>query len=137
MLFRSHPLPVFLPPHGGDLPLCLMTAPSRHALNSTFYERDELRARQGGMALRMNPADANARGLGDGAEVIAYNELGEVRFILRVDEGVPAGVVVAAGVWWREFAPGERTVNALTSQRLTDQGEGSTFYDNRVEVRPA
>jgi hypothetical protein len=46
-------------------------------------------------------------------------------------------VVVAAGVWWREFAPGERTVNALTSQRLTDQGEGSTFYDNRVEVRPA
>jgi hypothetical protein len=25
-------------------------------------------------------------------------------------------------------------VNALTSQRLTDAGAGSTFYDNRVEV---
>lgn len=134
---QPHPLPVFLPPHGGDLPLCLMTAPSRHALNSTFYERDELRARQGGMSLRMNPADAAARDLGDGAEVIAYNELGEVRFVLKVDGAVPSGLVVAAGVWWREFAPGERTVNALTSQRLTDQGEGSTFYDNRVEVRPA
>jgi hypothetical protein len=27
-------------------------------------------------------------------------------------------------------------VNALTSQRLTDEGAGSTFYDNRVDVRP-
>ena len=48
---------------------------------------------------------------------------------------VPAGVVVAEGIWWLEFAPGIRSVNALTSQRLTDQGEGSTFYDNRVDVR--
>ncbi|MDX9709171.1 MAG: molybdopterin oxidoreductase family protein [Trichloromonas sp.] len=134
---QPRPLPVFLPPHGGDLPLCLMTAPSRHALNSTFYERDELRARQGGMLLRMNPAGAAARGLLDEAEVVAYNELGEVSFVLKIDGAVPPGLVVAAGVWWREFAPGERTVNALTSQRLTDQGEGSTFCDNRVEVRPS
>jgi hypothetical protein len=33
--------------------------------------------------------------------------------------------------------PGKRNVNALTSQRLTDQAGGSTFYDNRVEVRAA
>jgi hypothetical protein len=44
-------------------------------------------------------------------------------------------VVVAEGVWWLAFAPGQRTVNALTSQRLTDQGAGSTFYDNGVDVR--
>jgi hypothetical protein len=30
-----------------------------------------------------------------------------------------------------------RNVNALTSQRLTDEGGGSTFYDNRVDVRAA
>jgi hypothetical protein len=40
-------------------------------------------------------------------------------------------------VWWRVFAPGDRTVNALTSQRLTDLGGGSTFYDNKVDVRAA
>jgi hypothetical protein len=28
-------------------------------------------------------------------------------------------------------------VNALTSQRLTDEAGGSTFYDNRVDVRAA
>ena len=33
------------------------------------------------------------------------------------------------------FVGRARSVNALTSQRLTDQGEGSTFYDNTVDVR--
>ena len=89
------------------------------------------------MRLRMGPADAAARGLADRQPVVAWNTLGEVRFQLEVSAQVPPGLVVAEGVWWREFAQGERTVNALTSQRLTDQGGGSTFYDNRVDVRPA
>jgi anaerobic selenocysteine-containing dehydrogenase len=66
--------------------------------------------------------------------VLARNDLGEVRFLLGVTGRVPPGLVVAEGVWWTRFAPGDRTVNALTSQRLTDQGGGSTFYDNRVDV---
>ena len=65
----------------------------------------------------------------------AFNDLGAVAFTLKVTERVPPGLAVAEGVWWRRFAPGDRTVNALTSQRLTDRGGGSTFYDNRVDVR--
>jgi anaerobic selenocysteine-containing dehydrogenase len=134
---QPSPLPVFLPPHGGDLPLNLLTAPSLYALNSSFYEQDELRRRQQAMYLKMSAADADVRGLSDGTPVIVANQLGEVCFILQVSDQVPAGVVVAEGVWWLEFAPGRRSVNALTSQRLTDQGGGSTFYDNRVDVRRA
>jgi len=88
------------------------------------------------MFLQMNPADAEAKGLKEGQRVIAFNQLGEVSFILRVIPGVPRGVVVAEGVWWLEHCPGSRCVNALTSQKLTDQGGGSTFYDNTVDVRP-
>jgi anaerobic selenocysteine-containing dehydrogenase len=69
--------------------------------------------------------------------VLAWNEHGEVRFLLEPTDRVPPGLVVAEGVWWAVHAPGDRTVNALTSQRLTDLGGGSTFYDNRVDVRPA
>jgi anaerobic selenocysteine-containing dehydrogenase len=134
---QPRPLPVFTPPYGGELSLSLMTAPSLYALNSSFYERDDLRQKQQAMCLKMNAADAAARDLTDGAEVIAANEHGQVSFILQVSDRVPTGVVVAEGVWWIEFAPGKRSVNALTSQRLTDQGAGSTFYDNRVEVRKA
>jgi anaerobic selenocysteine-containing dehydrogenase len=87
------------------------------------------------MALRLAPAEAAARGLVDGQRVVAWNDRGEVVFALRVDPRVPAGVAVAEGVWWIAHAPGDRNVNALTSQRLTDMGAGSTFYDNRIDVR--
>ncbi|AJE04904.1 molybdopterin oxidoreductase family protein [Geobacter pickeringii] len=134
---EPEPLPRFLPAHeeGGTLPLMLMTAPTPYALNASFYEQEELREKQGGMCLMVNPAEAAARGLADGQRVVAFNVRGEVAFILRVTGGVPAGVAVAEGVWWSAHAPGDRTVNALTSQRLTDRGNGSTFYDTRIDIR--
>jgi anaerobic selenocysteine-containing dehydrogenase len=112
-----------------------VTAPALHTLNSTFMDRAELRERNGGMTLKLAPADASARGLADGQRVVAWNDLGEVAFVLRVTDRVPAGVAVAEGVWWIAHAPGPRNVNALTSQALTDLGAGSTFYDNRIDVR--
>lgn len=135
----EEPLPRFLPTHAEDdrLPLRLVTAPALHTLNSTFQERPELRARAGGMILKLGPVEAAARGLVDGQSVIAANELGEATFTLRVRDGVPPGVAVAEGVFWLAHVPGRRNVNALTSQRLTDRAAGSTFYDNRVEVRAA
>lgn len=131
------PLPCYLPTYEeeGALPFRLMTAPNPYALNATFYEQEDLRDKQGGMRLQMNPEDASAKGLLDGERVVAFNDLGEVTFFLSVTDKVPAGVVVAEGVWWLAYAPGSRSVNALTSQRLTDMGGGSTFYDNRVDVR--
>ena len=134
---EASPLPRYFPRHAekDGLSFSLMTAPSLYGLNSSFSERDSLRAKRKGMRLLMNTHDAAGRNFQDGAPVLAYNPLGEVQFILAITPKVPRGVVVAEGVWWLEFAPGQRTVNALTSQRLTDQGGGSTFYDNRVEVR--
>ena len=136
---EAQPLPCFLPPHEhqGRFPLKLMTGVTPFALNGSFYERDDLREKQQEMSLKLNPGDAAARGIGDGQAVLAANDQGEVLFIARVTPKVPAGVVVTEGVWWLEFAPGDRSVNALTSQRLTDRGNGSTFYDHGVEVRPA
>jgi anaerobic selenocysteine-containing dehydrogenase len=123
---------------GPPLPLRLMTAPQLHGLNSTFVqEREELRARAGPMALLASPEDADARGLADGQLVEAWNERGAAAFTLRVTRGVPPGVVVAPGLRRLADAPRGVGVNALTSQRLSDEGAGSTFYDNAVELRPA
>jgi anaerobic selenocysteine-containing dehydrogenase len=133
---ESRPLPGYLPPYGGDYPFRLMTAPSLYALNSSFRERKDLLKKEKAMFLQMNPADAEAIRLKEGQRVITFNQLGEVAFILRITPNVPSGVVVAEGLWWLEHCPGSRSVNALTSQRLTDQAEGSTFYDNTVDVRP-
>ena len=133
---ESYPLPCYLPPYEGDYPFRLMTGPSLYALNSSFRERDDLRKKEKTIFLQMNPVDAEAKGMREGEPVIAFNQLGEAFFTLHITSKVPPGVAVAEGVWWLNHCPGPRSVNALTSQRLTDQGGGSTFYDNTVDVRP-
>ncbi|MGZ3515412.1 MAG: molybdopterin oxidoreductase family protein, partial [Thermodesulfobacteriota bacterium] len=130
-----HPLPCYLSPYEGDFPFRLMTAPSLYCLNSSFREREDLRKKEKAMFLQMNPVDAGVKGMIEGDSVIAFNQLGEVPFILHVTPKIPSRVVVAEGIWWLNHCPGPRSVNALTSQRLTDQGGGSTFYDNTVDVR--
>jgi anaerobic selenocysteine-containing dehydrogenase len=136
---EPEPLPRPLPAYAdaGGPALRLVTAPALYTLNSTFMERPELRERNGGMTLKLAPAEAQARGLVDGQRVDAWNGLGRATFVLRVTDGVPPGLAVAEGVWWLAHAPGGRNVNALTSQRLTDRGAGSTYNDNRVDVGPA
>jgi anaerobic selenocysteine-containing dehydrogenase len=105
------------------------------ALNSSFYEQEPLRQKQDGMTLLMNPLDGATRRLNDGDQVAAYNNHGEVSFTLELTGRVPAGTVVTEGVWWSSLIGGKPGVNALTSQRLTDGGRGSTLYDVTVEVR--
>ncbi len=136
---EAEPLPRPLPTHAekDGFPLRLQPAVTPFALNSSFYEQDDLRSKQKCMELLMNRVDAEARGLADGQTVAACNDRGKVRFTLQVTERVPVGTVVTEGVWWREFIPGDRGVNALTSQRLTDGGRGSTLYDVTVEVGEA
>ena len=132
---ETYPLPCYIPPYGGDYPFKLMTAPSLYALNSSFRERNDLLNKEKAMFLKMNPTDAESKSLKEGDPVVAFNQLGEVSFILHITPDVPSGVVVAEGVWWLKHCAGSRSVNALTSQQLTDQGAGSTFYDNTVDVR--
>jgi anaerobic selenocysteine-containing dehydrogenase len=135
---EPEPLPCILPTHAENdgFPLRLQPATTPHALNSSFYEQKELRDRQVCMQLLMHPADAGARHLADGQPVLAFNNLGEVKFFLKISEQVPVGTLVTEGVWWQQFSK-QRGVNVLTSQRLTDRGEGSTLYDVTVEVRAA
>lgn len=137
----AEPLPRLLPTHAGQdgYPLFLQSAPTPYALNSSFYEQDRLRARQGKgrMQVLMHAEDAAARRLRDGQEVLVYNQLGEVQCNLAISGRARPGTVVCEGVWWTEFLEGKRGINALTSQRLTDSGRGSTLYDVMVEVKAA
>ena len=137
----TEPLPGWSPPHSAAeadrFPLQFMTAPSVYSLNASFYERDDLRQAQIRPELLINPQDAEARDIVTGLLVTITSPVGQYQCFARVTERTPPGTVVAEGVWWQEFCPGDRGVNALTSQRLTDGGNGSTFADVRVEVAPA
>lgn len=132
---EEKPLPDWFPPHGGAGAFHLVTAPSLYSLNSSFNEQPELVAKKGPMAIGMNLTDAEAKGFSEGQRVVVWNEQGEVSFIVKITDKVPTGVLVADGVSWLKDALQKRTINSLTSQRLTDCAHGSTFYDVKVDVR--
>ncbi|MBP2658773.1 MAG: formate dehydrogenase [Firmicutes bacterium] len=127
-------LPKYTKPHGDNAEFWLINSPDMRLLNSSFNERADLTG-SNKMLLQMNPGDAEKKGLKDGQLAIVSNERGEVTFTLQISAKIPAGIVVTEGVWWIEHAPGNRSVNTLTSQRLTDKADGSTFYDVKVNVR--
>jgi len=132
---EDEPLPRFFEPYEDDAPFYLMSAPSVYSLNSSFNERPDLLRKKEAPYLQMNPEDAGNKNLQDGQKVIAFNVRGEVRFILKLTTTVPQGVVVTEGLFSSDTQFGGSTVNALTSQRLTDKTEGSTLYDVKVDVR--
>jgi anaerobic selenocysteine-containing dehydrogenase len=83
--------------------------------------------------LEMNPSDAKPRGIHDGDTVKAFNRRGEMHLKARVDGKVSPGVV-AAKLHWAKLTPGNRNINVLTSEKLTDMGNSATFYSVLVEV---
>lgn len=141
----EQPLPCFLPnaslrkcgKDNRDGWLALVVAPALNTLNSTFTDREDMVLRRGPMDLKINPDDAAKRGIVDGDMVEASNELACVIFIASVTGAVPAGTVVAEGVYRMDQSFNGLTVNALLSQTLTDAGAASTLCDNSVIIKKA
>jgi anaerobic selenocysteine-containing dehydrogenase len=100
-------------------------------------DRDDLAGKRGPLRVRLSPTEATVRGIADGERVVAFNEQGEVGMLAEVTAAVPDGLAVVEGVHWARDTLDGRNVNVLTSQRLTDEAGGSTFYDNRIDVRRA
>ncbi|BCV21374.1 molybdopterin oxidoreductase family protein [Moorella sp. Hama-1] len=117
-------------------PFYLLTAPAHFALNSNFGQLAELREREGGPRVLVNPDDCRQRGLVEGALAEVYNQRGSCLLKVQASSEVPPGVVVALGVWWYQHSPGGRNINSVIGDDLTDLGGGSTFYDHRVAIRP-
>jgi anaerobic selenocysteine-containing dehydrogenase len=137
------PLPCYVPPRESaevspDLaaryPLALISPPAHSFLNSTFANGRRGLAAEREPSLLIHPADAAARGVAEGAYVVAFNDRGRVRLRALVSRDVREGVVVAPSVWWNKLSPDGTNVNQTTSQAVTDLGGGATFYDNLVEV---
>ena len=133
------PLPTYLPNHempgsSAAYPLAMISPPARNFLNSTFVNVKSLRDIEGEPILEMHAADAEARAIPSGAVVRVFNQRGEYLCKAVVSKRARPGVVNGLGVWWRKLGLAGTNVNQLTSQKLTDMGQGPTFYDCLVEV---
>lgn len=132
-------LPDHLPNHepaGSDPrhPLAMISPPARNFLNSSFVNVKSLRDIEGEPLLEIHADDAHPRGIADGQLVRVFNDRGEYRCKARISDRARPGVVNGLGIWWRKLGPSGTNVNEVTSQRLTDIGNGPVFYDCLVEV---
>jgi len=112
-------------------PLTLITPSSDKRITSTF---GGVKACDATPMLDMHPADAAARGLGDGATVKVWNDLGEVHLPLRITDAVRPGVVCSVKGAWFKTSDNGQTVSALAPTTKADIAEGACFNDARVEV---
>jgi molybdopterin guanine dinucleotide-containing S/N-oxide reductase-like protein len=135
------PVVAFVPPvesrngaQSARFPLELLSRKPDNHLNTTFANLPTVRKLEPLIgAIEMHAEDAELRGIRDGDQVRAFNERGEIVLKARVNGSVPPGVV-ATRLDWARFGPGDRNINVLTSEKLTDMGNAATFYSVCVEV---
>ena len=137
------PVAEFTPPtesrHGKNrngLPLELLARKADNFLNSTFSNLPSVQEMEEPGLLEICAADAEVRGIRDGDRVRVFNRRGEMLLRARVDGKVQPGVV-SAHLNWAKMTPGFQSINALTSEKLTDMGNSATFYSVLVEVELA
>jgi anaerobic selenocysteine-containing dehydrogenase len=88
-------------------------------------------------AITLNPTDAAARGLAEGAPARVASAAGTITVPVATDAAVRPGVaVMAKGVWLREHEGG-LGVNALTPATGDPAFNGACFNDTVVTVQPA
>ena len=117
-----------------EFPINLLSPAAHHFLNSTFGNVESLMKSEKEPRIWVNPADAAERNIADGDELKVWNRRGEVRLKAVVSENVKSGVAWSPSLWWHRDSPDKRNVNALTSDRLSDMGAGSTFHTNLVQI---
>ena len=125
------------PELAAQFPINLLSPAAHHFLNSTFSNLESLQRSEKEPRIWIHPQDAAERGIADGDDVRVWNRRGEVLLQAVVSEKVRPGVAWSPSLWWHRDSPNNRNVNALTSDRLTDMGGGSTFHTNLVQIARA
>ena len=116
-------------------PLEMLARKADNFLNTTFCNVESLQPMEAATreVLEISGPDAEARGIRQGDRVRVWNHRGSLVLTARVNGAVQPGVV-SARLGWAKLSPNASNVNVLTSERLTDMGEGPTFYSCLVEV---
>jgi anaerobic selenocysteine-containing dehydrogenase len=111
-------------------PFALITPPNSELLNSTFGERY---AGQIGEVL-IHPVDARSANISSGDLVKICNDRGSNLRTAKVTDRTQRHLLVAEGIYWENDSSGHTGINDLTSQEITDLGEGGTFHESRVKI---
>ncbi len=113
-------------------PLNIISPKSHGFLNSCYANVAEKIKGQGEQFVLINPADADMRGITEGAKVRVFNDRGAFEGDAQITRDVNPGIVVATLGYWRQLNNG--TVNCISAAEFGDMGHSTTFSDNLVDV---
>jgi anaerobic selenocysteine-containing dehydrogenase len=117
-------------------PLRLVSAPGHHLHHSSFNGVDFLRRLEGGPWVYLHPEEAEARGITHRQAVELVNERGEVGLYANVTTDAPPGCAVVEGHRPQSEYLSGGPLNRLCSDRLSDVGDGATYQNTWLDVRP-
>jgi anaerobic selenocysteine-containing dehydrogenase len=120
-----------------EYPLRLISPPGAVVVNTTMGNVPSILKMAGGEpSVLVHPDDARKYGLRDSERASIASAQGSIQRKVSVTDETRPGVVIAVGQWWPKLAPDRKSLNDLTSQRLTDLGGGSMFGNAVVRIAP-
>jgi molybdopterin-containing oxidoreductase family molybdopterin binding subunit len=139
--FYMEPLESQRTPLAQKYPLSLITPHPKYRSHSMFANIPWIRELDPEPILEMNSADAQTRGIQDRDLVRVFNDRGDVKVKVKLNQGVKAGLVKLEEGWWpSDYVEG--THQALTHETI-NPAQQAVFepnfacYDVLVEVEPA
>ncbi len=118
-------------------PYRLVTAPSRHYLNSSFTETRTSIAQERRPEIMLHPSGCEALGIGEGDRVRIGNDRGNLVLHAVPFEGIKPGVAVVESIWPNSAFEEGIGINLLTSSEPGAPNGGAVFHDTAIWVRPA
>jgi anaerobic selenocysteine-containing dehydrogenase len=115
--------------------LTLLSGAAHHFVSSSLANQPGLLDREGEPYVEIHPADAQARGISAGDQVMVENGRGWVTLKAVVTDAVRPGVLASPKGFWPRLNGG-RNINWTTPDALADMAGQSTFHSNRVWLRP-
>ncbi|MNW38660.1 Dimethyl sulfoxide reductase DmsA precursor [compost metagenome] len=115
-------------------PLMFISPPNHNFLNSTFANLPKHQRLEREPLLQIHPEDAQTRDIADGDPVTVWNDRGTYELKAKVTDLMLPGTVISQGLWWEGKGRRQRA-NVLTSDRLSDMGQGATFFSTVVNVK--
>jgi anaerobic selenocysteine-containing dehydrogenase len=118
-----------------EFPLRLISPPGPFILNTSMGNLESIRKAAGGEhQVIIHPEDAARFGIFEGSLAMITSERGSIERRVSVSTDACPGTLIALGQWWPKLTRDKKSLNDLTSQRLTDLGGGSTFGNPVVRI---
>lgn len=114
--------------------LILLSERPRFRVHSMWHDNAYLRELDPEPTIKMNPADATERGIGDGDYVEVYNDRGHCVAKAVLNDGIRPGCMVYPKSW-QSYQHKAGCWSELLTSEYDPVGVNESYFDNLVEVR--